>query len=98
MHGTWGKGGGLAQINRDQPLDIAATRPRGSKQGPGSMQMCAAAEDLKREHAANAVLLSTRAQHRLRLDIQSDLEGLGDGFIPRLAMVRVCVFGSAFFL
>lgn len=89
-------GGGSAQINRDQPLGIAAARPRGSKRAPRSMQMCAAAEDLKREHAANAVLFSTRAQRRLRLDIQSDLEGWGrDGFIPRLATVRVCVFGKA---
>lgn len=74
-----GRGGGSAQINRDQPLGIAAARPRSSKLAPGSMQMCAAAEDLKREHTANAVLFSTRAQHRLRLDIQSDLEGWGAG-------------------
>lgn len=75
--GHGGGGGSSAQINRDQPLGIAAARPCGSKRAPGSMQMCAAAEDLKREHAANTVLLSTRAQHRLRLDIQSDLEGWG---------------------
>lgn len=75
----WDGGGSSAQINRDQPLGIAAARPRGSKRAPGSMQMCAAAKDLKREHAANAVLLSTCAQHRLRLDFQSDLGGAARG-------------------
>lgn len=42
------------------------------------MQMCAVDKDLKREHAADAGLLSTRTQRRLRLDIQLDLEG-GEG-------------------
>lgn len=41
------------------------------------MQMCAADKDLKREHAVDAVLLSTRTQHQLRLDVQLDLEGGG---------------------
>lgn len=43
------------------------------------MQMCAVDKDLKREHAADAVLLSTCSQHRLRLDIQLDLKGGGGG-------------------
>ncbi len=54
------------------------------------MQMCAVDKDLKREHAVDAVLLSTCTQHRLRLDIQLDLEGGGgDGFVHRL--VSDCV-------
>lgn len=52
-----------------------------------SMQMCAVDKDLKREHAVDAVLLSTCTQHRLRLDIQLDLEGGGgDGFVHRLVL------------
>lgn len=53
-----------------------------------SMQMCAVDKDLKREHTVDAVLLSTCTQHRLRLDIQLDLEGGGgNGFMLR----RDCV-------
>lgn len=52
-----------------------------------SMQMCAVDKDLKRQHAVDAVLLSTCTQHRLRLDIQLDLEGrVGGGFVPRLVL------------
>lgn len=55
-----------------------------------SMQMCAVDKDLKRE---DAVLLSTCTQHRLRLDIQLDLEGgEGDRFVHRL--ICDCVLES----
>lgn len=64
-------------INKDQPLGISATSsPRPTKE-LRSMQMCAVDKDLKREDAVDAVLLSTCAQHRLRLDIQLDLNGGG---------------------
>lgn len=54
------------------------------------MQMCADDKDLKSEDAVDAVLFSTCTQHRLRLDIQLDLEGGGgDGFVHRL--VSDCV-------
>lgn len=96
----WWREGGSAQINKDQPLGVAAARPRGSKLAAWiNADVCGCRGSKEGAHCERCPLFHSRTTPaKIRHSVGPGGVGGGDKFIPRLATVRVCVFGNAFFL